>query len=202
MEPPTMTSGNARPGSRERLLQAASGLLRQRGYHAMGLKEVAKTGEAPIGSVYHYFPGGKEQLAEEALRSAGDATGRALATVAADADSVESLIAGTFELMTSGLIASGFKNGCPIATAVLEVSGESSAIQAVGREVFQSWHQIYQDRFCELGLSGDDSRILTTALLCGLEGALIMSRASGDRVELDTLQTAITRLGRQLACAQ
>ena len=197
-----MTSGNVRPGSRERLLDAASGLLRQRGYHAMGLKEVAKTGDAPIGSVYHYFPGGKEQLAEEALRGAGEATGHALAKVAAGADSVESLIAGTFDLMRTGLVASGFKNGCPIATAVLEVSAESPAIQAVGREVFQSWHQIYQDRFCELGLSVDDARVLSTALLCGLEGALIMSRASCDRGEFDTLQTAITRLGLLLASSQ
>ena len=199
MEPPTMTSGNARPGSRERLLQAASGLLRQRGYHAMGLKEVAKTGAAPIGSVYHYFPGGKEQLAEEALRSAGDATGRALAKVAGKV--AGSQPAGEQSPVTL-LSDRELEVFIRIGTAVLEVSGESSAIQAVGREVFQSWHQIYQDRFCELGLSGDDSRILTTALLCGLEGALIMSRASGDRVELDTLQTAITRLGHQLACAQ
>ena len=194
MESGTMTSGNVRPGSRERLLDAASGLLRQRGYHAMGLKEVAKTGDAPIGSVYHYFPGGKEQLAEEALRGAGEATGHALAKVAAGADSVESLIAGTFDLLRTGLVASGFKNGCPIATAVLEVSAESPA--------FQSWHQIYQDRFCELGLSVDDARVLSTALLCGLEGALIMSRASCDRGEFDTLQTAITRLGLLLASSQ
>ena len=50
------------------MLEAATQLFRVQGLHATGLAEVLEKSGAPRGSLYHYFPGGKEQLAVEALR--------------------------------------------------------------------------------------------------------------------------------------
>ena len=59
------------PSTRERIIMASSALFMQQGYAASGLKQIAQESEATIGSLYHFFPGGKEQLAEEGV--GGDA---------------------------------------------------------------------------------------------------------------------------------
>jgi TetR/AcrR family transcriptional regulator, lmrAB and yxaGH operons repressor len=48
--------------TRSRILQAAYRLLRKRGYHASGLTDILELAQAPKGSMYHHFPGGKEEL--------------------------------------------------------------------------------------------------------------------------------------------
>src|SRR5689334_23172401 len=57
---------------RQRLLEGALALLAERGYAAMELRDVAERGDAPRGSIYHHFPGGKSQLAAEAAALEGE----------------------------------------------------------------------------------------------------------------------------------
>jgi TetR/AcrR family transcriptional regulator, lmrAB and yxaGH operons repressor len=59
-----MTSAAVFSGTdtRSRILQAAYRLLRKRGYHASGLTDILELANAPKGSMYHHFPGGKEEL--------------------------------------------------------------------------------------------------------------------------------------------
>src|SRR5438093_8805032 len=54
--------------TRSRVLLATSRLLQTRGYHGTGLAQILSEANAPRGSMYFHFPGGKEQLAVEALR--------------------------------------------------------------------------------------------------------------------------------------
>src|SRR3954467_10507810 len=112
--------------SRERLLDSAVDLLQRQGYHGTGLNELLERSEAPRGSLYHYFPGGKEQIGAEAIARAGDQPAAAGVHLAAAvvrllrarpsvADAVEAL-AG---LLAAGLEASDFERGCPVATTAL-----------------------------------------------------------------------------------
>ena len=59
--------------TRERIIEASRALFMERGYSASGLKQISQASAAPIGSLYHFFPGGKEELAAETLRSSGAA---------------------------------------------------------------------------------------------------------------------------------
>ncbi len=52
----------ALPDTRTRILKAAQQLFRKRGYHATGLNDILELAQAPKGSMYHHFPGGKEQI--------------------------------------------------------------------------------------------------------------------------------------------
>lgn len=54
--------------SREKILQTASRLFQLQGYHATGLNQIIKESGAPKGSLYHYFPNGKEELAVESVK--------------------------------------------------------------------------------------------------------------------------------------
>jgi AcrR family transcriptional regulator len=60
-----------RVSTRERILYSAAELFRRQGYAATGLKQVVAAANAPFGSLYHHFPGGKEQLGDEVLRAGG-----------------------------------------------------------------------------------------------------------------------------------
>jgi TetR/AcrR family transcriptional regulator, lmrAB and yxaGH operons repressor len=59
---PTLTPSPLAPDTRSRILTAAQRLFRQRGYHATGLADILQLAEAPKGSMYHHFPGGKEAI--------------------------------------------------------------------------------------------------------------------------------------------
>ena len=57
--------------TRERILYATAELFRRRGYAGTGLKQIVAEANAPFGSLYHHFPAGKQQLAEEVIRVGG-----------------------------------------------------------------------------------------------------------------------------------
>ena len=57
--------------TRARIVSATSELFRRQGMAGTGLKQITKTADAPFGSLYHFFPGGKAQLAEEVIRTSG-----------------------------------------------------------------------------------------------------------------------------------
>src|ERR1043165_2757033 len=60
-----------RRDGRALLIKGARQLLAEKGYAGMELRDVAERGEAPRGSIYHHFPGGKRQLAAEAAALEG-----------------------------------------------------------------------------------------------------------------------------------
>lgn len=53
-------------------IDTASSLFANQGYHATGISEILKKSNAPKGSLYYYFPQGKEQLAQEALQKTAE----------------------------------------------------------------------------------------------------------------------------------
>jgi TetR/AcrR family transcriptional regulator, lmrAB and yxaGH operons repressor len=49
--------------TRSRILLAGLRLFRKHGYHGVGINEILDFAQAPKGSMYHHFPGGKEEIA-------------------------------------------------------------------------------------------------------------------------------------------
>lgn len=58
--------------TKEKFIETASRLFEVKGYNATGLNEILAESGAPKGSLYYHFPQGKEQLALEAINSAGE----------------------------------------------------------------------------------------------------------------------------------
>src|SRR5258706_6775272 len=63
-----------RATTRERLVHATAILLSERGPSGTGTAQILNAADAPRGSFYHHFPGGKDELVQAAVRSAGDET--------------------------------------------------------------------------------------------------------------------------------
>src|SRR4051812_5695813 len=118
--------------SRERLLDSAVDLLQRQGYHGTGLNELLERSEAPRGSLYHYFPRGKEQIGAEAIARAGDQVAAAVVHLLRAKPSVADAVEALAGLLAAGLETSDFERGCPLATPALEGTPGSEPIPAAG----------------------------------------------------------------------
>jgi TetR/AcrR family transcriptional regulator, lmrAB and yxaGH operons repressor len=73
--PPSPPAEPTKPGgdTRQRILRSAMHLFRKRGFHGVGIADILERAQAPKGSMYHHFPGGKEEIGvaviEEITRS-------------------------------------------------------------------------------------------------------------------------------------
>ena len=179
------------PSSRERLLDAAVDLLQRQGYHGTGLNELLERSEAPRGSLYHYFPGGKEQIGAEAIARAGDQVAAAVGHLLRAKPSVAEAVEALAGLLAAGLEASEFERGCQVATTALEVTPRSEPIRAAVQASFESWLAPLRERLQDTGFGRDEAGRRADLTIAALEGALVLARA---RQNADVLREA----GRQL----
>jgi AcrR family transcriptional regulator len=155
--------------TRERILYATAELFRRQGYSGTGLKQIVTEAQAPFGSLYHHFPGGKQQLADEVIR-AGGAFFQALVTAVYDEQAaVEASVRAVFEGAAETLTSTDFQDACPIATIALEVASTNDVLRRATAEVFEQWTVALTERL------GD--RDLALAVIAALEGAFVLCRA-------------------------
>ena len=57
--------------TRDRIIVATNELFRRHGYNGTSLSQISDAANAPIGSIYHFFPGGKEALAVAVVETTG-----------------------------------------------------------------------------------------------------------------------------------
>ena len=163
--------------TRERIVSSSAELFRRQGYTATGVKQIVEAASAPFGSVYHFFPGGKEQLGAEAIRWSGAMYGQLLPAVFDAAPDLVTGVRDFFAGAAAHLEATGYADACPIATVALEVSSASEPLREACADVFDGWIDAATDRFVAGGLPPAPARELAIALIAGLEGAFVLSRA-------------------------
>ncbi len=155
------------------MVSAARQLLREQGYHATAMSEVLKRSEAPRGSVYFHFPGGKAQLAEEAANEHLKDQLEHIDRMAAEATSPVELVRGYVGLARKNLLASSYQEGCALAPIVIE----SAELGDLGGRAFLAIIERLASHFQTLGLDPKAARQLADASVAGMEGALITARA-------------------------
>jgi AcrR family transcriptional regulator len=183
------TAADARD-TRDRILDATIGLLRRQGYTATGIKQIVSEGNAPLGSVYHYFPGGKEQIGVEALKRSGERMRQTLER-AGDAPDLPAAINHYFVHQAERLRDSDFARGCPIATVALETASDIEPIRQACEEVFASWRTTFGRVLRDAGVPEADAEPLATFVLSSYEGALTMSRTLRDIQPMLTAGAAV-----------
>jgi TetR/AcrR family transcriptional repressor of lmrAB and yxaGH operons len=166
--------------SRDAFVLTTGQLLRRRGYAATGLSEIVARSGCPRGSLYFHFPGGKEQLAAAAMEHAGEQLRRAIEAVLDGADSLEAGIAALFDVLAAGLAASGYADGCPIATVALEAASESEVLRGAAAGAFDAWLSALRARLRAEGLGDAAARRRALSILAAMEGGLILARAQRD----------------------
>jgi AcrR family transcriptional regulator len=170
-----------RPGkgrdTRDRIVEQSAELFRRQGYSATGVKQIVTAAQAPFGSLYHFFPGGKEQLGAEAIRVSGALYEQLIPAVLDTAPDLVTGVRNFFAGAAEHLRETGYEDACPIATVALEVSSSSEAMRQACAEVFESWIAAGAARHRRAGISAEQGRELAIAMLCALEGAFVLARA-------------------------
>jgi TetR/AcrR family transcriptional repressor of lmrAB and yxaGH operons len=160
--------------SRQRLVDTASRLFRVQGYHATGLNQIVDESQAPKGSLYHYFPDGKEQLAAEALVNAGKSLRNKLAGLGSlsPAEAIDRLV----EESIAELEGSDYRDGCPIATVALETNSNSETLRGVCSKIFGGALELLGGWLVGKGVEAERARVLALTVFSAYEGALMLSK--------------------------
>jgi TetR/AcrR family transcriptional regulator, lmrAB and yxaGH operons repressor len=157
-------------------VRTAMRLFRQQGYASTGLQQILVESAAPKGSLYHYFPGGKEELGKAAVMLAGQLMGEMLSDLATKYEKPAAFVHAYCSVMAKWMEESEFRSGCPIATTMLETAPHSPLLTEAGVEVLDHWISIIAPVFVRSGLSMHDAKLKSQLLIASMEGALLLAR--------------------------
>src|ERR1700732_103969 len=141
--------------TRDRILDSSAELFRRQGYAGTGIKQIAAEASAPFGSLYHFFPGGKEQLGEAVIRWSGGMYLQLFSTIAAQAGDPLTAVADFFAGAAQTLRETDFADACPIATVALEVASTNEPLRQATADVFESWIDAATAYFAAAGIAAD-----------------------------------------------
>jgi AcrR family transcriptional regulator len=164
--------------TRDRLVDSGAELFRRQGYSATGIKQIVEEARAPVASLYHFFPGGKEQLGAEAIRRSGKLYELLIPAVFDPAPDLVSGVRAFFAGAAEHLVETDYADACPIATVALEVSSTSEPMREACADVFESWIAAGLPRFTAAGLDETTAREVVIGMIAALEGAFVLARAT------------------------
>jgi AcrR family transcriptional regulator len=178
-------------GTKDRIIGTAAELFRRHGYTGTGLKQISRDSGATFGSLYHFFPGGKEQLTAETLRWSGHGYQLLVESVFDNAPDLLTGIHDCFHGAAEVLAATDYADACPIETVALEVASTNEALRLVTAEIFEDWIASAMVRIEAAGLPPDEARALGISLIAALEGAFVLSRAMKSKEPLHAAGQAV-----------
>ena len=181
------------PTTRERIVESSAELFRRQGYAATGVKQIVNEAQAPFGSLYHFFPGGKAELGAEAIRTSGATYEMLIPAVFDPAPDVVTGVRAFFSGAAEHLRETNYADACPIATVALEVSSISETMRQACAEVFESWISAGTRLYARTELTPATARELTIAMLAALEGAFVLARALRSTEPLEVAGELVAR---------
>lgn len=163
--------------TRDRMIESTSRLVMRQGFHATSLSDILKEAEAPRGSFYFHFPGGKEELFVAATRAAVDMITEIRRTSFESAADFNGGIHAWFDAMLEMVRNEDYYLGCPVTALTSDAVEAGSPLQEVCQKGLADWEQVYADHMVIAGLPSERAPGLATFFLAAEEGALIMARS-------------------------
>ena len=178
--------------SRASMVRSAASLIRSRGVSATSFADVLADSGAPRGSIYHHFPEGKRQLAEDAIEWTSE---RVLAHMRAGTPSSPTVVLERFiDMWRKVVVTSGGTAGCVVAGVAIDTLTEEAELMGRVRATFRSWAAVLAEQLEAAGVPAQRAKPIGMAALAGMEGALILCRAEGNVKPLDAVAEELMRL--------
>ncbi len=160
---------------REKIILTTCNLLERQGYYASGLNEIIQASGAPKGSLYHYFPGGKTEIAVEAVGSAAETTARLVEEHLAGYDDPAEGIRSLVEEIARRVEQAGYAAGGPLMLVALETVNSNAAINQACRQAYERIQAVFRSRLMAAGMSAAADS-LALVIVSTIEGATLLSR--------------------------
>lgn len=179
--------------TRQRMVDSAIVLLREKGAAGTTIDAVLAHSGAPRGSVYHHFPGGRRELLGAAATEAGEVISELIrqATTGADPRSALHRFA---DLWRATLVASDYRAGCPVLALVVDDGNDDPDVADIAARVLEHWHTILRDGLIAGDVDAARADRLATLLLSTIEGSLVLCRARRSAAPLDDVITELAPL--------
>lgn len=176
--------------AREQILLTTSILLEKQGFHGTGLSEIIKESGAPKGSLYYYFPEGKEQIAAEAILQSGKMTAERIRAGLAGSRVPSKAIYDFVLKIAENIELSGFGAGGPLTAVAMETATRSGRINAACREAYEMIEAAFRGKLLEGGIPSQKANELARFITAAVEGGIILSRThhTGDPLRLVAAQ--------------
>ena len=179
-----------RPDRHRADLVAATGqLLRRRGYSGTSVSDFLDAAGAANGSLYHHFPGGKEELASAAIEAAAEQVEAALLSAFDATDDVVAAAQRSIDGMIAAFEADP-RDGCPVAPTAIDAAGVSEELRLAAAAAFARWSAVFE-RALRRTRDADTAAAQARVLLSAIEGALLLDRTSHGTAHLKALRDAV-----------
>ena len=183
--------------TRDRLVRSTSRLLRTQGYAATGLNEIMAEAEAPRGSMYFHFPGGKVELAGAAVdRFAERATAR-MRRILGEHDTVADAVGAIFDQYVEHLDATAYAEGCAVASVALDAASKHPSLAEATGRALREWTGVLAEALEAEGREPAEAHGLATVVIAAIEGTVVMARGEQSTEPIattrDVLRTMLTR---------
>jgi AcrR family transcriptional regulator len=172
-----------------RMIEGAARLLASKGLQATSFSEVLAATGAPRGSLYHHFPGGKDELVAAALDLVNS---RALALIERRPhETPRDVVSAFLDMWRELLVRSQFRAGC--AVLAVTVAADSPALLDRTGAIFRAWQDKLTSMLRASGLTSRDATYLATMLIASSEGAVGLSRALRSLEPFERVATDLLR---------
>ena len=173
------------------MIRSATLLMREHGVERTAFTDVVARSGAPRGSIYHYFPGGKAQLIEEATRGGGAFIAAGL-TAAFDQGEPLTALTLVADYWRGVLAETDFGAGCPVAAATVAGASAPTARDAAG-EAFRAWLELIAEALRGHGVPAGRAEPLASLIVTSIEGAIVVARAQRSLAPFDDVVDLLRR---------
>ncbi len=167
--------------------------FRELGYEGASFSRITERTGVSKGSLYHFFPGGKEQMAAEVLANIRGWF-EANVYLPLERDAPEAAIAAMW-----ASVLRYFNDGgrvCLVGVFALDETRDRFANDV--RDYFRRWMASLADALTRAGLDEAQARALAEDCVAGIQGGLVLARAMN---ESDVFVRAVQRLAGTVASA-
>jgi TetR/AcrR family transcriptional regulator, lmrAB and yxaGH operons repressor len=182
------------PKHRRPIVDAAVTLFRRQGYAGAGLNDIVDASGAPKGSLYHYFPAGKASIAIAAVEEAGRRVAETMAKLASETSSTADLLRAHARLLSGWMRKSGFRDGCPITTVLLELAPKNRGVAEAGRKAYANRIDVIKSKLITDGFSPIRAERIAILCVATLQGVLIQARVERSGTPIETAADELAKL--------
>jgi len=186
--------------TKKQILQTTCALLERQGYHGSGLNEIIRKSGAPRGSLYYYFPGGKEELAVEAIETSTqvivDRIRDHLQSMDEPADAIRQFI----YLIAENVEASQFSAGGPLATIAMETATTNERLNLACREGYAAIRDAFSGKLINCGCPEAESNRLAVFITAAIEGGVLLARTDHSGEALRQVADYVADVIRAASC--
>jgi TetR/AcrR family transcriptional repressor of lmrAB and yxaGH operons len=189
-----MSKNNTR---REDIIETTCHLLELQGYHATGVNQILAESEAPKGSLYYYFPDGKEDLAAQAIAHVGQRIESRIRLSLAETEDPATAVEQFILYIAQQVAQAEYNSGGPITTVALEVASTNANLNAICRDTFLQWQAVFEEKLTASGFDPAMAESVAVLIISAIEGATILARSQRSVRPLEQVATQLGQLIRQ-----